>query len=617
MKGRVLEVTNIVDLIGRTVALKRAGKDFLGLCPFHQEKTPSFHVNPAGQFFYCFGCKKGGNVIDFVIERDRIEFKDALRQLAVAAGLPIADDSQRSSNRGEMQALRDANAAACLFFEKQLADSKGAPARDYLASRGFTLDSIKRFHIGLAVDSWDAFLSSPSAKKFQPGQLALAGLVKPRENGEGFYDTFRNRLMFPIRDAEGRVIAFGGRVMPGSDDKAKYLNSPQTPLFDKGSCAFGLDLAKVKITETRLAAIVEGYTDVVMAHQFGCSNVVSILGTALTARHVSLLGKYADKVVLLFDPDVAGEIAVDRAVEIFLTQDRVEISVASLPDGLDPDEFLLQRGAEAFNAILAGATDALTYKWKQLSQRFKDRSSDLTGQQKAVDEYIASLAGARQSGHVDPIRWGAALNRVSRLTGIPADLLHRRLLGRGVRQNARIARPGGTSSQAAEPPKPKIKTPSAQDQAEATILGYLLCEPSKWVHVQKHIAPADFGDELRRQLAEIYWQHQQDEGETVFNQFLTLLDAQPQLKEIAVELAQNVQIHADADIILGPCIEYIRLQRLRCERDKREALLRQAQNGPGQAQSGTDQPSAVLDEAAVLAEISEFSRIPDPRRLSV
>jgi DNA primase len=618
LKGRVLEVTNIVDLIGRTVTLQRRGKDFVGLCPFHNEKTPSFHVSPSKQFFYCYGCKKHGNVIDFVIERDRVEFKDALRQLAIAAGLPVSDDSQASSNRGEMQALRDANAAACLFFEKQLADARaGAAAREYLASRGFTADSIKRFRVGLAVESWDAFLSSAAARKFAPGQLALGGLVKPRENGEGFYDTFRNRLMFPIRDSEGRVIAFGGRVLPGSDDKAKYLNSPQTPLFDKGGCAFGVDLAKAKILETRTAAIVEGYTDVMMAHQFGCSNVVSILGTALTARHVALLGKYADKVVLLFDPDEAGATAVDRSVEIFLTQDKVEIAVASLPEGLVPDEFLLKHGEEGFNAILAGATDALTYKWKQLSQRFKDRANDLAGQQKAVDEYIAVLAGARQSGHVDPIRWGAALNRVSRLTGIPADLLHRRLLGRGVRQNARFVRPGGTSAPAAQAQKPKIKTPSAQDQAEATILGYLLCEPSKWVHVQKHVSPADFADALRRQLAEIYWQHQQDEGETVFNQFLTLLDEQPQLKEMAVELAQSVQIDANADIIMGPCIEYIRLQRVRCERDKREALLRQAQSGQGQAPSGTDQPTAILDEAAVLAEISEFSRIPDPRRLSV
>jgi DNA primase len=212
-----------------------------------------------------------------------------------------------------MQMLRDAHTAACMFFEKQLAHpAAGAAAREYLATRGFNDDSIRRFHIGVALPSWDGFLSSPGAKKFAPGDLALAGLIKPRENGGGFYDTFRNRLIFPIRDPEGRVIAFGGRVMPGSEDPAKYLNSPQTPLFDKGRCAFGLDLAKEKILETKVAAVVEGYTDVVMAHQYGCTNVVSVLGTALTPRHVATMARYADKIVLLFDPDTAGDKAVDR-----------------------------------------------------------------------------------------------------------------------------------------------------------------------------------------------------------------------------------------------------------------------------------------------------------------
>src|SRR5213076_814120 len=207
----------------------------------------------------------------------------------------------------------------------------GAAAREYLDQRGINAESVKRFQIGVALDAWDGLLRSPQVKKFPPGMLALAGLVKPRNNGDGYYDTFRNRLMFPIRDENGRVIAFGGRVMPGSEDPAKYLNSPETPLFSKGRSVFGLDVARHRVVETRTVAVVEGYTDVVMAHQYGASNVVSILGTAMTEQHVNLLRRFADRIVLLFDADTAGDMAVNRAVELFLTQP-IEIAIASMPD---------------------------------------------------------------------------------------------------------------------------------------------------------------------------------------------------------------------------------------------------------------------------------------------
>jgi DNA primase len=597
LKFRVLEATEIVELIGRTVKLQRRGKEHVGLCPFHQEKTPSFHVSQSKQFFFCYGCKKHGNAIDFLIERDRIEFKDALRQLAEAANIPVPEYSGGpgggSSGAGETQLLRDAHAAATMLFEKQLAHpTAGQAARDYLAGRGFNTESIKRFRIGLAGNSWDALLTSPLMKKFTPGQLALAGLVKPRENGGGFYDTFRDRLIFPIRDTDGRTIAFGGRVMPGSDDKAKYLNSPQTPLFDKGRCAFGLDLAKDSVVQGRTVAVVEGYTDVVMAHQFGCANVVSVLGTSLTSRHVSLLGRYADRIVLLFDPDSAGDSAVDRAVELFLTQDRLDICVAQLPDGLDPDEFLIQRGAEAFIAVLSESTDALTYKWRQLVRRFAQSADNLTGQQKAVDEYLALLASARQTGPIDPLRWGSAVNRVSRLTQIPAAELHRRFKARTSR------RPPAAHVPTAAKPNTQIR-PSAQDTVEADILGYLLCEPGHWAEVQKYCEPPDFTPGPRRALAEAYWRHQQDEGEPILNQFLDLLE--PAVKETAAELAHRAMTRPDARASLESALKYLQSQRQRVVRQECEARLR-----------GGDP-----EEERLLQQLESSSRIPDPRRFAV
>jgi len=368
-KAQVLAATDIVELVGQTVSLKRRGKDFVGLCPFHQEKSPSFSVSPAKQMFYCYGCKEGGNAIDFVIKRDRIEFIEALRVLADRAGIELARFAGKQEDKGLRQLLLDAQSAAGSLFEKWLNDAvTGKAARDYLTSRGFNAESIQRFQIGFAPQAWDSLLRSPVMKKYEPGLLLQAGLVKSRGGvegggGNGHYDTFRNRLMFPIRDETGRIIAFGGRVMPGSEDPAKYLNSPETPLFSKSKAIYGIDLARQKIVETRTVAVVEGYTDVVMAHQFGASNVVSILGTAMTEQHVAILRRFADRIVLLFDADTAGDLAVNRAVELFLTQP-IEIAIASMPEGVDPDEYLLEHGADGFAKLLSDASDALTYKWK-------------------------------------------------------------------------------------------------------------------------------------------------------------------------------------------------------------------------------------------------------------
>jgi DNA primase len=303
-------------------------------------------------------------------------------------------------------------------------EGAGGAAHAYLAKRGFDAESIKRFQIGVAPDAWDGLLRSPLMRKYPPGLLATGGLVKPREKGNGFYDTFRNRLMFPIRDENGRVIAFGGRVMPGSEDPAKYLNSPETPLFTKSRVLYGLDQARQRIVETRTVAIVEGYTDVVMAHQYGVRNVVAPLGTAMTEQHVTTLRRFADKIVLLFDADTAGDTAVNRAVELFLTQP-IEIAIASMPEGVDPDEYLIANGAEAFEKVLATASDALAFKWKLLDRQYA-ASDDLTGRQKAVEEYLGTLAAARGSGPVDSIRWGQALARVSRLTEVSVEELNKR-----------------------------------------------------------------------------------------------------------------------------------------------------------------------------------------------
>ncbi|MDB5302421.1 MAG: primase [Phycisphaerales bacterium] len=603
-KSQVLAAVDIVVLIGQNVALKRRGKDYVGLCPFHSEKSPSFSVNPAKQFFYCYGCKAGGDALSFVMKRDRVEFIDALRTVGESVGLemPKAGGTQKS---GERQTILDMHSAAGAFFQRLLEHPQhGVAAREYLQKRKIDAESVTRFQIGYAADAWDGLLRGPVGRKFAPQQLRDGGLVKEREKGTGFYDTFRNRLMFPIRDESGRVIAFGGRVMPGSEDPAKYLNSPETPLFSKSRSIFGIDLARQKIVERRTAVVVEGYTDVVVAHQFGVSNVVSILGTAMTEQHVNLLRRFADKIVLLFDADTAGDTAVDRAVGLFLTQP-VDIAIASMPEGVDPDEFLLEHGAAGFEQVVSSATDALLYKWKQLVRRFNDNGDSLTGQQKAVEEYMEMLAGARGSGPVDAIRWGRALAQVSRLTEIPVDQLNRRF--RAVKQvGPRLSAPAPDGSAHAGPAgqpttgdraAPKVQRAlTAQERAERQLLGVLLLEPKRWFSVQKALTLPAFTDELHHRLAEIYWTNQQDEGEPVFHEFLGLLKDDA-LRELAVACVDEVEALGDTEAVFNSALNFVR-----------ETYIRKL---PGDTERNSLGPQ---DDALLLKQLSELARQPNLRR---
>lgn len=612
-KSQVLAAVNIVELIGRSIALKKRGRNYLGLCPFHSEKSPSFSVDPVKQFFHCFGCKASGNAIDFVIKRDRIEFIDALKQLGQSVGLEMPQrNSAASQKAGQRQQLLDAQSAAGAFFGQVLASPAGEPARAYLAQRGFNEESIRRFQIGMAPNSWDGLLGAPALRKFPPPLLAEAGLVKAREGGGGFYDTFRNRLMFPIRDENGRVIAFGGRVMPGSDDKtAKYLNSPETPLFSKSRSVFGLDLARQRIIESRTVAVVEGYTDVVMAHQYGASNVVATLGTAMTEQHVSILKRFADKIVLLFDSDTAGDKAVDRAVELFLTRD-IEIAIGSLPEGVDPDEFLIAHGAEGFEGILKNTADVLTFKWKQLTQRFADSGNDLTARQKAVQEYMEVLASARGSGPVDALRWGGVLARVSRLSEIPVDELNRRFKPKRAPRKQPFAPSRPAADPTSEPdqqPTPEAPVPvrtgplTARDRAERWIMAILLGEPQRWFDVQQTVHLADFADPECQVLAEIYWNHQRDEGEPVFNEFLGTLPAAT--AELAVMLMEQYQEFDDCDARLNDALAMLAESR---ESDDQNKLLAALRRTDVQAGNGTGDDDS-------LRQMQERARRPNLRRV--
>jgi DNA primase len=518
-----------------------------------------------------------------VMKRDRIEFIDALKLLGEQAGLEMPKFGVSKQKTGERQVLLDMHSAACGFFEKLLSDPRqGEPARQYLQQRGIDDASIRRFQIGFAADAWDGLLRGPVGKKFSPPQLALGGLLKSRDTGGGHYDTFRNRLIFPIRDENGRVIAFGGRQMPGSENPPKYLNSPETPIFSKSRAIFGLDLARQRIVESRTAVIVEGYTDVVMAHQFGVTNVVSPLGTALTEQHVGMLRRFADRIVLLFDADAAGDAAVDKAVALFLTQP-VEIAIASMPDGVDPDEFLLKQGSEAFETLIRDAADALSFKWKQMERLFRDSGDSLTAQQQTVERYLEGLAAARGSGPVDPLRWGAALARVSRLAGIPVEDLNRRF--KAATPGRRGPRPVMNQAAPVQSPDDQ-RPPNPTERAQRWVLGVLLVEPQRWTAVQRDLQPADFDEGTLRKLAEIYWAHQREEGEPVMSEFLGLL-GDAALVELAIACVDEVESLQDMQVTLTEALMH--LGPVRRAREERKKLIAQSKRTNDEAMSMQDE----------------------------
>jgi DNA primase len=370
---------DIVELVGQFVNLKRAGENWKGLCPFHTERTPSFTVNPKRGIFHCFGCGAGGDAFRFLMRHDRLAFPEAVRALAERTGVALATSREAEPEAaGKLEALRRVMALAAEFYSRSLWEAGGAKAREYLDTRGVDTEVARRFGLGYAPASWDALLSRMKVEGVGDDLLVQAGLVLPRQTGGGFYDRFRGRLLFPIRDTQGRVVAFGGRALAG--EEPKYLNSPETPLYVKGQILYALDVARAAMRERGRAILVEGYLDCLMAHQHGFTETVAALGTAFTPAQLGLLRRHADEVIALFDADAAGQKAASRIEEMMTDGPDLQdlgwsvsrtggferagvfsVRVAVLPAGHDPDSLLRAEGAEALRARLDAARSLLSF----------------------------------------------------------------------------------------------------------------------------------------------------------------------------------------------------------------------------------------------------------------
>lgn len=489
-RDRVLEATDLVGLVGEHLRLVPKGREHLGLCPFHDDRRPSFAVvtHKGIPFFKCFACGAAGNAIDFLMRYHRIDYGQALRQLAERAGITLAP--WRGEEHREADArprLLKANEIADRFFRRCLADgSRGQAARSLLDRRGVSAASCERFGIGCAPAGWDHLATavarhladaSPRDRDSMRPDLetfAAAGLLRRSSRGD-WIDAFRNRVMVPIRNEMGRTIAFGGRQIDPEDDP-KYLNSPESPVFDKSATLFGLDLAKQSIIRRRTAVVVEGYLDAIACHAAGFDHAVATLGTSLTPGHARLLRHKADTVILLFDGDEAGQRAADRAVEVFLSG-TLDVRIAVLPGGLDPDDLLREEDGPARLAeALDQACDSLEFLLRRFRTRWTGLDS-LSGRQQAMESLLGRLVDLGLD-RMTPLRRGMVLQNLSHLSGLPVgDLL----------AAARRHRPRGTPPRASEAateaveidatPPPAMPVPPARRVAERNLVSVLLAYP--------------------------------------------------------------------------------------------------------------------------------------------
>ncbi len=428
---RRLDIVQVVS--GYVPELKKMGSSFRATCPFHSEKTPSFHVFPDGQNWHCFGaCATGGDMFAFVMRKEGVDFKDALAILADKAGVPLVQ-RPLEEGRSEADRLRQINDAAAQYFHHELFHSPGGErARDYLARRAVSEKTMRQFQLGYSQDSWDALRQDLQKSGYSEDEMVAAGLLVRRES-TGAYDRFRQRLMFPIREASGKVIGFGARAL--DDSLPKYLNSPQTPVFDKSGSLFGIDFARAAIRKENLAVVVEGYMDVIVAHQHGFVNVVASLGTALTEKHVQTLKKITNRLVLALDPDEAGEMATLRGIEVasrtfdqkvvpvptwaglvqYEEEMDAEIAVLVLPEGRDPDD-VIRQGPGEWERLLQEAAPVLDYTFALVISRLN--IGNARDKAHAVDQLLPLVAKIKH-----PVRQAHYLQKLARAVAVDEAVL--------------------------------------------------------------------------------------------------------------------------------------------------------------------------------------------------
>ena len=492
----------IEEVVGQYVNLKRSGSNLFGLCPFHGEKTPSFSVAPDKGIYYCFGCHKGGGVINFEMEIEGLSYPDAVRALAQRVGMEVPEDEQYQDRYRKQERLWALSKEAARYFVSQLYAPAGAEGLRYAQSRGMSKGTLTRFGIGFAPDSWDGLCKAMRAKGYTDEELKNAGLVSVSQKNGNIYDRFRNRLMFPIIDVRGNVIGFGGRVMDNSTPK--YLNSPETEIFNKRKNLFALNMAKK--SKLGYLILVEGYMDAIALHQYGFDCAVASLGTSLTEEHATLLSRYTEQVILIYDGDEAGQNATKRAIPM-LEKAGLQVKVLQMRDAKDPDEFLKKFGADRFKLLLEESSNRIEYQLRAIQKKY-----DLSVDEERV-KFIAEAA-VLVSSLGNAVQREVYGNRVAEVGKISPEAMKievskafKRRMYQEKRKQERIDL---APAVAAQPKSRAIRYDNVRSaMAEEVVLAQCLSDPAM-IHETEGLRPEEFSSPL---LGRVFEQLKQQDGQ--------------------------------------------------------------------------------------------------------
>lgn len=592
-KQRILDRVSLVDVVSQHVTLRRVGRRMVGLCPFHAEKSPSFSVNPDLGLFKCFGCGKGGDLFTFVQLRENVPFVDALQILADRAGIELHRTGAPAPGEISRADLARVNTWAADYFHRALVAGP-AETRKYLADRGAAWSFAQQFGLGFALGADGALRSAAAQAGISAAMLKEADLIREDEHGRS-YDTFRNRIMFPIRDATGRIIGFGGRTL--GDDRAKYLNTRQTQLFDKSRVLFGLDLGREAMQNRRRAVLVEGYFDCLAAHQGGFSETVATLGTALTEFHIDLLRRYTEEAVILFDSDSAGEAAAERAIAVALPR-CLRVRLARIPDGKDPSDFFQNGTAEGFSDILNSAVDALEFKWSATLGRFHGEKSD-AARREAIQDFLQVVAAACAGGGMDVIQRGLMVNQVAHVLHLDRSEVDR-LLGQIRGKNG----PAPAGSRMAPPRDVMTRHADGEQAAWEMFLEATLAEPAAmvgddWPDLLRITDPLNF------EIANVCRELSGTLGDFSLADVLVRLEGDD-LTRRASELAERGLARGNVEATMAAALEKLRGAHRTRDMDQSKDRLRQGGEG-------TDERKELANIHHGLRERRGFA----PRRLVV
>lgn len=543
---RIRGEANIVDVVSDYVRLRRAGKNWLGLCPFHEDRKPSLTVEPIKGIYKCFACGKGGNVFTFLAEINGWTFPEAVRYLAGQLGIEIPEHGRERKDLAESERLIAVVADAAAYYRDAYQSPRGEAARAYFRKRGIGEEVAARFHLGFAPDEWEGLLTFLTARGYTPDELARSGLAIQREEHGRWYDRFRGRALFPISSPTGRIVGFGARRMSEDPDQPKYINSPETPIYHKSRLLYGLFQAKDSIRRRGVALLVEGYVDVIALHQGGIANAIAPCGTSLTSEHASLLSRFAGRVVLVFDSDAAGESATARGIDVLLRRD-LDVYVLRLPDGEDPDSFVRNFGAKELERRIESSSSFLDFRARQL----KASGAFDAPEQRA--EAIRSIVGTI-SMIPDPLKRELYAQKIASDYFLPEALVQAEL-ARSVGEGSRRSRnrlpqsPARASTPATEQAGSLPPTHNAGESgryqadidaipaAERELLGVLLQGEIQLLdHVFAQVSDDDFSHPLSRGLVKVIRAHYENQHSFSIDD-LIVEELEPSLRELSTLLA--------------------------------------------------------------------------------